>query len=60
MLTMNEGGEGIGEVSGSGSGESWTFSSSMSWSAAESFWAAISSAVRKRPPGPRGRLIACL
>lgn len=25
-----------------------------------SFCAAISSAVRKRPPGPRGRRIACL
>ena len=58
------GGSELCSWSGSVSGESWRWSSSMSWSTgdgwsvAETFWAAISSAVRKRPPGPRGRLIA--
>jgi hypothetical protein len=47
-----------GSSSGSGSAVGGADELGSSWAAC--FWAAISSAVRKRPPGPLGRRMACL
>jgi len=62
---LDETGDGSGSIAMS-RGESAPSSRSSSSpfatpvSGAVAFWAAISSAVRKRPPGPRGRRMACL